>query len=149
MIPTFGLVGAACLVASALTDYTPLLGFGLVALGASALEGWKYWNRKKKWMDACRTLPWYGKKLRLRLRDGVLSQDKQVEGDPRFERAGAILETPNGYLVRYEASEATRPPGGAVSPTLASVYIPRAAANPPLSREALTRALGAVTGAGR
>ncbi len=122
----------------------PLLALA-IALGCVALfEAWKRKRRRRIWLDFCRTLPWFGKKMRIVLRGDELVQDNDYPGDPRFERTEAMLATPNGYLVRYRAVAAVEVPNAAISDASASVYIPHRAIRPPMSREDFTGRVAAL-----
>jgi len=61
-------------------------------------------------------------------------QDNDYEGDPRFQRTGEIIVTPNGYLVRYQAPARIDVPSRAISNLDASVYVPHRAITPPMSK---------------
>ena len=143
MIPTFALAGAACVVAGVATGGAPLLGSGGALLFFAALEAWKGHRRRTTWMLACRSLPWFGRTLRIVIRDGEIIQENDFAGDPRFERTGSVLLTPNGYLVRYAAISPVAVPNGAVSPIAASIYIPHRAVTPPIARIELAKLIGA------
>ena len=66
------------------------------------------------------------------------------EGDPRFQRTGAILLTPNGYLVRYQAIEQIDVPSRAISSVDASVYFPHRAITPAMSKSDFAQRISAV-----
>jgi hypothetical protein len=89
--------------------------------------------RRAAWMAHCRALPWYGRPLRIELRDGDLVQVKDFAGDPTYKRIGLIVATPNGYLVKYRRdAPATE---GPVSSTDASIYVAHRNIVPSMTRE--------------
>jgi hypothetical protein len=90
-------------------------------------------RRRTTWLKHCRSLPWYGKFIRIEVRDGDLVQVKDYPGDPTFQRTGAVVVTPNGYLVRYRGLQKNSNP--VVSSTDASVYLPHRTISPSMTRE--------------
>jgi hypothetical protein len=134
MIPAFGFTAVLVAVGAVLSNVFELL---YVAGGLLLVSGFEAWNRSRRratWLEYCRTLPWFGKTLRIVLRGGDLIQEKNFAGDPRFARTGEILPTPNGYLVRYEAVPSIDVPNNAISALRASVYIPHRTISPLMSR---------------
>lgn len=114
---------------------------GVVFVGIAGHAAWSRRRQFRAWSERCRALPWFGEPLRVVVRDGALVQEKTFAGDPRYQRTGELLRTPNGYLVRYLAPEGTPAPAEAVSPDRASVYLPLRAVRPAMTRAAFERLL--------
>ena len=132
-------LAAACVLAALVLAgggwFTNRLGLSVVAAALllfSLLLTVSLRSRRAAWLRNCASLPWSGKVLRIEVRDGDLVQVKDFPGAPEFHRTGAVLTTPNGYLVRYEGPTVTG--SSAVSATNASVYIPHATIRPAMSR---------------
>lgn len=119
------------------------LWLALLLAGIAAFESVKRVRRRHAWLAHCRALPWYGRRMRVVLRDGALVQENDFAGDPRFRRTGEIRRTPRGWLVRY-VSDGVAQPTRAVSSTQASVYLPHRALHPPMPPDAFARRVGAV-----
>ncbi len=131
--------GIAAVIAAVVANRREFLYLAGGLLLIALFEGWKRFRRKSVWLNHCKTIPWYGRTMRLVLRGGALLQENAFEGDPRFQRTGAILATPNGYLVRYEAPERIDVPSRAISGVDASVYVPHRAITPAMSKADFTR----------
>jgi hypothetical protein len=139
MVRLFVVAGIAVVIAALVANRHELLYLAGGLLLIALFEGWKRVRRKSVWLNHCKTVPWYGKTMRIVLRGGDLFQENAFEGDPRFHRTGAILVTPNGYLVRYEAPERIDVPSRAISDVDASVYVPHRAITPAMSKADFTQ----------
>ncbi|MBA3547984.1 MAG: hypothetical protein H0T76_15990 [Nannocystis sp.] len=143
MIRLYGLAAVVVCMTAWLSGYYPLFLLGAVMLGSTLYEAVQYMRRRARWYRVCRSLPWYGHELRIVVRNGVLVQQKEIAGDPRFARIGSILVSPKGYIVRYAAIipiETTDPEMSAMS---ASLYIPHRAVTPPIPKKDFAVLIGA------
>ena len=136
-----GLVAASLMltIAGRWLNSQDLKGLALVSLGFGLLVTLAMAGRRAAWLRNCRSLPWYGKPMLIEVRDGDLVQVKDHAGDPRFERTGALVLTPSGYLVKYRGVLAHT--HSAVSTTDASVYIPHRAIVTAMTRNSFLASL--------
>lgn len=125
----------AALAVGALGTNALSLPLGAALAMFAGLLGHDLLRHRRRWLAYLRTLPWYGRRLRIELRDDGLFQQQDLDGDPRFKRTGEVVATPNGYLVRYSATEQIPATGDAVSKERAMVYIAHRWITPPMSRE--------------
>ncbi len=143
MIPLFASVAVVVAILAMVLHAPRFLALAAGLLVIAGFEGGKYIRRRNAWYRHGKTLPWYGKPLRIVLRDGDLVQDKDFAGATEYRRTGAIIPTPNGYLVRYRAVTAIDGVDSAVSRVDASIYVPHRAIQPAMSRaEFLARVSG-------
>jgi hypothetical protein len=133
LVPLFLVVGAGLGVAGMTLDQAALQVPGGLLCLFSLIEHLKSRRKKTQWLAHAMSLPWSGKTMRIEVEDGTLVQKKDFAGDPRFKRTGELLDTPNGYLLRYE-SDGIEVPSKAISGTSASVYIPHRLIEPPMTR---------------
>lgn len=133
MIPLFLVVGLVLGGAGLVLDKSALQLPGAIFCCASVFEFIKGRRKREQWLTHAMNLPWSGKTLRIEVENRTLVQKKDFAGDPRFERTGELLDTPNGYLLRYE-SPGIEVPNSAISSESASVYIPHRLIEPAMSR---------------
>lgn len=98
-------------------------------------------RRKSRWLSHAQSLPWSGKTLRIEVENGALVQKHDFQGAPPLERRSELLDTPNGYLLKFRLTEEVEAPDSAISSTNASVYIPHRQIEPAMTREAFRRLL--------
>lgn len=133
MVPLF-MAGGICLAVVGLQRSVLALTVpGLLCCLFAAVEFAKGKRKKAQWLAHALALPWSGKTMRIKVENRALVQNHEFEGDPRFERSGDLLDTPNGYLLRYQ-SAGIPVPITAISDTFASVYIPHRAIQPAMTR---------------
>jgi len=133
MKPVFLVVGLVLAVVAAVKSNNALLVPGVMCCGFAVLEHVKGIRKKAKWLAHSLSLPWSGKTMRMGVEDRTLVHKNEFEGAPRFERIGELLDTPNGYLLRYEC-DGIEVPDSAISGISASVYIPQRAIQPAMTR---------------
>jgi hypothetical protein len=132
MIPAFLLVGLSLAVVGAAKGSLVAGVPGLLLCAFAGFEGFRHARKRSAWLQYCLSLPWSGKTMTIDVELGTLIQRHEFEGDPRFSKTGEVVDTPNGYLVKYRSARVDAP--DAVSTTEASVYIPHVAIQPPRSR---------------
>ena len=143
MISIFGFAGVIIGLIALWYKQWPLLGLGATAGLIAAFEAWKSARRRSAWLQFCRSQPWFCREMNIAVRNGILIQENDYDGDPRFDRTAPIRLTPHGYLVRYAANTPIDTPP-AVSGISASVYIPHRTILPAVDRNAFAALIGAV-----
>ncbi|MEM6996415.1 MAG: hypothetical protein AAF721_38275 [Myxococcota bacterium] len=133
MIPTAVLGGIALATTGAVRGALFLLVPGLMFCAFGLLELVKSKRKRAAWLRRAQSLPRSGQRLRLAVEHGALVQT-DLSGDvPRIGPSAELIDTPNGYLLRFEQRNGSGSPG-AEGHAYASVYIPHRRVRPAMTR---------------
>jgi hypothetical protein len=113
-------------------DYKVLVA---TCIGIGVYESWSQFSRRKVWLDYCRRLSDFNREMRIEVREGKFFQTKPEPTDQITERSSILTQTPKGYFISIDLESPVEKTAANVLDSKSSIYIPRRAIRPQMSRD--------------